>query len=166
MMWVAGALAGAAIAGLAITWWRRRHDAGLPGTPFRISAAGQRGEKPSKPFMPPPAPMAAPPDNRGADKRAHYRRIGNSVMILVADDDETQPPFNAWVIDRSRQGLRIAAERELKSGRKFTVRPVQAPPTTPWSIIEVRHCASVDGHWEVGCRFLQPPPIQIMTLFG
>ena len=69
-------------------------------------------------------------------------------------------------MDRSRDGLRLAVERALKVGNVYTVRPVQAPPATPWTALEVRHCSQIDGHWEAGCRFLQPPPVAVLMLYG
>jgi hypothetical protein len=84
----------------------------------------------------------------------------------VADDDQQREPWNAWVVDRSRHGVRLAVERPMKIGNVYTVRPAQAPPATPWTTLEVRHCSEVNGHWEAGCKFLQPPTVAIMMLFG
>jgi hypothetical protein len=117
-------------------------------------------------FMPAPAPLAPALAQGQSEQRIDYRRAGNPVLALVADADTNRRPWNAWVIDRSRRGLRLAVEQELKVGAVYAVRPTQAPPATPWSAIEIRHCAEVDGHWEIGCRFLQAPPVALLMLFG
>lgn len=168
---LAGTLAGAALTGLALTWWRRRRAAARPEALIHIQPVGaaqsaRAADRTAKPFIPPPAPVAGAPGDPAAEKRAQFRRVGNAVMIQVADADEQRHPFQAWVIDRSRHGLRIASERKLTVGDMVTVRPVLATPSTPWCAVEVRHCIAIDGHWEVGCRFLAPPPIQVMVLFG
>jgi hypothetical protein len=116
--------------------------------------------------MPPPAPIASPPTDPNAENRATFRRAGNAVLVQVADADPQRKPISAWVIDRSRQGLRLVVEYQLPLGGMYSVRPVQAPPATPWCAVEVRHCAAADGHWEIGCRFLQPPPMRVLMLFG
>lgn len=174
MWWAAGGLAGFAIAVPAFTWIRDRarnrkleidfqfDPAGGPrsiGMPTSSLAGG-------KPFMPPPAPIAASQSHTGVEQRAAFRRVGNAVLILIADKDGQSKPRQAWVIDRSRRGLRIAVETDLAVGSFHAVRPVNAPPTMPWCDVEVRHCESSDGHSEVGCRFCQPPPVQILMLFG
>jgi hypothetical protein len=174
MLWTAGALAIAALAGAAITWWRQRFASSTFEAPITIQPlSGPRtlagpGTSPAgaKPFMPPPAPIAAVQTDPNAEHRVAFRRIGNAVLIQVVDADSQRKPTLAWVIDRSRSGLRIAAERELPIGGLFTVRPMNAPPSTPWSAVEVRHCSRGDGHWEAGCRFLQPPPVQVLMQFG
>ena len=70
------------------------------------------------------------------------------------------------MVDRSRRGLRIAVERPLAVGTVYTVRPIEAPATTPWTAMEVRHCTNMDGHWEAGCRFLRPPTVAVLMLYG
>jgi hypothetical protein len=117
------------------------------------------------PAIAPPAPLAAAP-TEGPEQRIDFRRPGNPVLVLVADADDQRAPWNAWVVDRSRRGLRLAVEQPLTVGHVYTVRPVQAPPATPWTALEVRHCAPVDAHWEAGCRFLQPPPVAGLVLYG
>jgi hypothetical protein len=174
MLWTAGALAIAALVGAAITWWRHRSLDSTLESPIIIQpTSGPRSKvgpgtslAGGKPLMPPPAPLASAPTDMNAEHRAAFRRIGNAVLIQVADADSQRKPILAWVIDRSKGGLRIASERELPIGGLFTVRPMNAPPATPWSAIEVRHCTRADGYWEAGCRFLQPPPVQVLMQFG
>ena len=173
LAWTAGGLAGLIVVGAIALWLRRRPTAIVPEVTLKIQAVGgprSQGATGStireRPFMPPPAPIAAPPTDPQAEQRATFRRVGNSVLIQVADEDSHHRPVNAWVIDRSRQGLRLAVEKELPIGGLFTVRAMNAPPATPWCPVEIRHCSAGDGHWEIGCRFLLPPPVQVLMLFG
>jgi hypothetical protein len=174
MVWTAGALAALAVSGLVLSWLRPRAPKRAAATPLTIQPLSSvhlprppaSSRHIGKPFMPPPAPIAPPPTDPKAEQRATFRRVGNAVLIQLADDNAQRKPIHAWVIDRSRQGLRFAAECELGVGAQFNVRPVQAPPATPWCAVEIRHCAAADGHWEIGCRFLQPPPVQLLMLFG
>jgi hypothetical protein len=36
----------------------------------------------------------------------------------------------------------------------------------PWIPIEIRSCRADGNEWEVGCRFLKPPPWNDLMLFG
>jgi hypothetical protein len=177
LLWTLVVLAAGAIVGLLVGVWQSRRPRPtapptltfqpVPGAPAVGPAAPGSG-RPSKPpaFMPPPAPLAPALGDNQAEQRTFYRRVGNAVLVLLADADDHRRPRNAWVIDRSRDGLRLAAEQELPVGKVYSVRPAQAPPATPWTAVEVRHCTEVDGHWEAGCRFLQPPPVTVLMLFG
>jgi hypothetical protein len=172
MLWTVVGLVGCAVLGLVGGARRGRKKAKTPPAfAFDVLAAptgmanipNARAVRP--PAIAPPAPMAdAGP--RGAEQRAHFRRPGNPTLTLVADADQQRQPWNAWVVDRSRHGVRLAVERPMKIGNVYTVRPAEAPPTTPWTAMEVRHCTEVNGHWEAGCKFLKPPAVAIMMLFG
>jgi hypothetical protein len=174
LLWTAGALAAAALAAAALAFLRQRAGQSEPEIPLTIqplsgarSKSGPATSMPGgKPFLPPPAPIAAAPTDPNAEHRATFRRIGNAVLIQIADADSQRKPILAWVIDRSRSGLRLASERDLPVGTLFTVRPMNAPPSIPWTPVEVRHCTKADGFWEAGCRFLEPPPVQVLMQFG
>jgi hypothetical protein len=170
--WAVVGFAGVAIAITTIGWVRGRTRPRKPEVEFQFDReSGPRSiGTPSgslaarKPFMPPPAPISSSPSDR--EQRAAFRRVGNSVLIQIADKEGSSKALQAWVIDRSRRGLRIAMEGELFVGNIYAVRPMNAPPTTPWCDVEIRHCEQIDGHWEAGCRFLQPPPVKVLMLFG
>ena len=169
MLWMAAGLAGSAVIGLVGSIRGRRRLSVNPaitieplaGSPVVKSAARLA----KAPALTRPAPLAAAPAD-GAEQRAEFRRSGNPVLIHIADEDHQRVPWNAWVVDRSRLGLRLAVERPLKAGAVYTVRPIEAAPATPWTAVEVRHCSEMDGHWEAGCRFLQSPPVAVLMLFG
>lgn len=174
-LWTAGALAAVAAAGFLGGALRRRRSnlhpvirfQPLPAPPkaFAPPMASGRLPKPVA-FMPAPAPLSDAPTGATADKRASYRRAGNPVLVTVSPAGDHRNPWSAWVIDRSRQGVRLASERPLTVGETYDVRPVQAPPAAPWIAAEVRHCTKADGHWDAGCSFPQPPPMLVLMLFG
>jgi hypothetical protein len=172
--WAVVGFAGVAIAITTIGWLRDRTRPRKPEVELQFDPeSGPRSiGTPSgslaarKPFIPPPAPISSSLSDRGVEQRAAFRRVGNGVLIQIADKEGRRKPLQAWVMDRSRRGLRIAVEGELSVGSIHAVRPMNAPPTTPWCDVEIRHCEPIDGHWEAGCRFLQPPPVQLLMLFG
>jgi hypothetical protein len=170
MLWTAVGLAGGAVLGLVGGAWRsrQRRPTAMSALTFQPVAApvATTGRPLRTPTFIPPAPLASAAPANATDLRTDFRRPGNPVLVLVADADDQRTPWNAWVIDRSRRGLRLAVEKPLVVNHLYTVRPHQAPPATPWTALEVRHCAEVDDHWEVGCRFLQPPPVAVLMLYG
>jgi hypothetical protein len=172
MLWTVFGLAGGAVLGLVGGVWRARrrpiaNKSELTFLPLRGAGASAQPARSARPLaIVPPAPLAAAAPLSGEEQRTEFRRPGNPVLILVADADNEQTPWNAWVVDRSRRGVRLAVERPLVLGQVYTVRPLQAPPATPWSAIEVRHCAPIDGHWEVGCRFLAPLSVAVLMYYG
>jgi hypothetical protein len=179
MLWTALTLCASAALGLiagSLRARRRRYPIVTPTLTFQPLPSSVHLPLPPPPgssrtaqpagFIPAPAPLAPTLTAGQHEQRADYRRAGNPVLVLVADADTQRRPWNAWVIDRSRRGLRLAMDHKPALGQVYTVRPAQAPPATPWSAIEIRHCAEVDGHWEVGCRFLQAPAVPLLMLFG
>jgi hypothetical protein len=173
MIWTAAALIGCAVLGLVGGNLRgRRRRVVVPAITFQplpnatspTLPAAARSAK-ALAFVP-PAPLAASAPADGPDQRAEFRRPGNPVLVHIADADQQRSPWNAWVVDRSRRGLRLAVERPLLVGNVYTVRPIQAPPATPWTAVEIRHCSQLDSHWEAGCKFLKPPTVAVLMLYG
>jgi hypothetical protein len=162
VVWLVAAVAAAAIV-LVVVGLARRGRRAAPRDLERVSATTGRALKPNA-FMPPPATLAADP--AVVEHRVNYRRPGNPVLVLVHGADEPDQMFQAWVVDRSRRGLRLAAQRAVQVGRLYAVRPVNAPPAAPWTNLEVRHCSAQDNYWDVGGRFPEPPTMQVLLLFG
>src|SRR5262249_30661043 len=157
--WLVGTAVATAIAILVVIRILRRSRRALPRDLERVSATG-RSNKPAA-FMPPPTAMAADP--AAVENRVSYRRPGNPVLVFVHGADEPNQMFQAWVVDRSRRGLRLAAQRAVQVGRLYAVRPVNAPTEAPWTTLEVRHCSAHDNYWDVGGRFPEPPTMQVLV---
>jgi hypothetical protein len=126
-------------------------------------------------FLSPPkvkAPRAASPEQGDVflygsqrERRAAPRRRGNSIEVYLAQSpDEEKIP--AWVVDRSVGGLCLTVEAPVEQGSLWQVRPRKAPDQAPWTPIEVCTCRQERGTFEVGCRFIQTPPWNVMLLFG
>jgi hypothetical protein len=163
LLWLGAALLVAAIAIAVVFGLLRRSRRGVLRDLERVSATTGRITKPVA-FMPAPTTLAAEP--AVVENRTNYRRPGNPVLVLVHGADGPNQVFQAWVVDRSRRGLRLAAQRAVQVGRLYAVRPVNAPPAAPWTNLEVRHCAAQDNYWDVGGRFPEPPTMQVLLLFG
>jgi hypothetical protein len=164
---IAGCIAVLAAIGLFISWQRARSlNISLPRTITIQPLNPSRKSKSGNSSLLLQSPIAARPVDPTSETRAAFRRVGNAVPILVAEMDSQRAPLEAWVIDRSRRGLRLALNQQMPVGGRFSVRPAQAPPTMAWCAVEVRHCADALDHWEVGCRFLETPPIKVLMQFG
>ena len=115
--------------------------------------------------MPPqrdPAPVAP----GGPERRKTIRRGGTAVAVLISDAEGKAPPHQGWVLDRSTVGLRLAASQPATVGATLGLRPCDAAPGVAWIQVEVTNSHKSENGWEVGCRFLQTPPWDLLLLFG
>jgi len=163
MYWTAAisiVVAGGVLLGGFVT--NRRRD--FEVSAFTVEPLPRAGS--AKPRFAAPSPIAASLPAGSSEQRSDFRRPGNPIVVMIADGDERRTQWNAWVVDRSRHGLRIAIERPLVVGERYAIRPSSASATTPWSTVEARHCTPIDKHWEAGCQFLEPPPIAVLMQFG
>jgi hypothetical protein len=100
------------------------------------------------------------------DRRQWPRRKGNRVAVLVTEGQAAAHPSEAWVLDRSEGGICLVVDAPLDVGVGLSVRPAQAAEAVPWLAVEVRSCRPTTGGWALGCRFVQPPPLHVLLLFG
>ena len=100
------------------------------------------------------------------DRRAGPRRDGNVIEALLSDAAAQASPETIWVLDRGCGGLRLAVNRECPLATILSIRTCAAPPETPWVAVAVRHTRPVNGRWELGCQFVEPPPWNVLLLFG
>jgi hypothetical protein len=94
------------------------------------------------------------------------RRRGGRVKVQLADANGKAEQGSGWVIDRSAGGLCLTIDRPFNAGELLSVRPAHAPGGTPWVQVEVKSCRQRLGVWEVGCRFVQPPSLNVLLHFG
>ena len=127
---------------------------------------GKRFVNPPKAEPPlPAAPVDVFRHGGTKERRAAPRRRGNSVEVLFAPAPNKEP-LQGWVVDRSVGGLCLTLEQQVKEGEVWHVKPRNAPPSIPWTPIEVRTCKAEEGSWKVGCRFLQTPQWNVMLRLG
>lgn len=128
--------------------------------------------RPRKKFFEPPIinktwdETWSPPQSTGADRRNTVRREGQPVPVYLnsaAFDNQTEP---AYVVDRSTGGLKIIATKPLPAGSTMQIRAENAPDNIPWITMIVRSCREMGNRFELGCEFEQPPPWNILLLFG
>jgi hypothetical protein len=101
------------------------------------------------------------------ERRTALRRKGTHVEVQLRDRDAKIDRGTGWVIDRSVGGLCVTLDEPIEEKQKLCIRPVKAPDTIPWLLIEVKSCRrSKEGRWELGCQFVRLPTWNVLMLFG
>ena len=100
------------------------------------------------------------------ERRLSLRRPGNPVRVQVVGVDASQKPWEAWVVDRSSGGLRLAVPKPVAVGARLQVRTMHDPACSPWVQLCVRGCWQREDLWVVGCQFVRLPPMNVLLLFG
>jgi len=107
-----------------------------------------------------------PPEHASADRRGAIRREGQPVRVLLASSTFRNGVCDAYVIDRSTGGLRIAVQTAIAPGTILQVRALDAPETVDFVPVTVRSCRKNADYYELGCEFEKTPPWNILLLFG
>jgi hypothetical protein len=100
------------------------------------------------------------------EQRTSVRRKGKPVRILVFSGDPSETPLRAWVVNRSRGGVRIVSTKQFAAGAVLAIRTIDAPEDIPWVQVEVRNCRPKGPRWALGCKFLEQLPWSMLLLFG
>ena len=108
----------------------------------------------------------APPEGTGADRRTTVRREGTPVPVLLSSAAIPGANETAFVVDRSRGGLKIVAAKSFPVGSPVQVRADNAPDNVPWVTVVVRSCRENGKRHELGCEFEKTPPWNVLLLFG
>jgi hypothetical protein len=106
-------------------------------------------------LLSPPVPL---PERRGT-----RRRSGNLVPIIIASPRGGNEVLNAWVADRSADGIGLRADECQPVGTILRLRPTRAET---WAQVVVRHCREEKGNWILGCQFVQKPSWSLLRIFG
>jgi PilZ domain len=106
-----------------------------------------------------------PPEGTGADRRASVRREGHPVKVYI-QSAAFRRNEEAYVVDRSTGGLKVASIKPLSVGSSMQVRAMNAPENMPWVNLIVRNCRNTGEHYELGCEFEITPPWNVLLLFG
>ncbi|MCI0705164.1 MAG: PilZ domain-containing protein [Planctomycetia bacterium] len=107
-----------------------------------------------------------PPEHTYADRRGAVRRDGQPVRVVLASVTFRNGVCDAYVIDRSTGGLRIAVQTAIEPGSTLQVRALDAPEGVEFVTIIVRSCRKNTDYFELGCEFEKTPPWNILLLFG
>jgi hypothetical protein len=107
------------------------------------------------------------PDPPGPpQRRAHLRRCGNPVDVLIDDLGSADEPTPAVVVERSMGGLCLSLDRPVNPGTTLRVRALHAPGDLPWVLMSVKRCRQNGERWEAGCQYLDSLPLSVVLLFG
>jgi len=126
------------------------------------------------PVVLPSAPAASPdweaphPLARHDERRRSIRRGGLPTPILVIDSKagKRAKATEAYVLDRSSGGLRLALERAFPAGSLLLAKPGNAPEGFEWVKLVVRNCREVGDYFELGCQFETDLELSRLLMFG
>lgn len=100
-----------------------------------------------------------------SERRASPRRKQHKVRVLVRSPRHHKGS-TGWVVDRSRDGICLYLEEDVKLGTTVKVRPVSAPEKMDWIKVVVKNRRRRDKGYVLGCQFAEVPPLVTLVLFG
>ncbi len=107
-----------------------------------------------------------PPPMHPDERRRSIRRSGVPTSVHITDPKKARKTVEAFVLDRSSGGVRLAAEKPVPAGSKVQIRATTAQPESPWVVINVRSCREVGDYFELGCQFDEELPWHLLLMFG
>lgn len=114
------------------------------------------------------ADWESPATARHDERRRAIRRGGLPTPILVVDSrgGKRAKASEAYVLDRSTGGLRLAMERPIPVGSTLLAKPGNAPDGFEWVKLMIRNCREVGDYFEVGCQFETDLELGRLLMFG
>lgn len=111
---------------------------------------------------------ALPPLARHDERRRSIRRGGLPTPILIVDakGGRRAKATEAYVLDRSSGGLRLALERGFPVGTAMLAKPGNAPDGFEWVKLVVRNCKETGDYFELGCQFETDLELSRLLMFG
>jgi hypothetical protein len=108
------------------------------------------------------------PTARHDERRRSIRRTGLPTPILVveAKSGRSGHASEAYVLDRSSGGLRLALEKPYSVGALLLARPGNAPEGFQWVKLVVKSCREVSDYFETGCQFESELELGRLLMFG
>ena len=108
------------------------------------------------------------PSTRHDERRRSIRRTGLPTPILVVDPKggKRARAAEAYVLDRSSGGLRLALEKPYGVGLTLLRQAVNAPDGFQWVRVTVKNCREVGDYFEVGCQFESELELSRLLMFG
>lgn len=104
---------------------------------------------------------------RHDERRRAIRRAGLPTPILVVDpNSRRRKPAEAYVLDRSTGGLRLAMESPHPMGTRLQAKPSNAPSDFVWVEMIVRNCKETGDYFELGCQFDSDLELSRLLMFG
>jgi PilZ domain len=108
------------------------------------------------------------PAARADERRRAIRRGGLPTPILIVDPKAGRraKALEAYVLDRSTGGLRLALEKPVNVGGTLLAKPGNAPDGFEWVKVLIRNCREVGDYYEVGCQFETELELNRLLMFG
>ena len=105
---------------------------------------------------------------RHDERRRAIRRGGLPTPILIVDAKAGRKAraTEAYVLDRSTGGLRLALEAPVQIGSALLTKPSNAPEGFEWVRMTIRNCKEVGDYFEVGCQFETELELSRLLMFG
>jgi hypothetical protein len=105
---------------------------------------------------------------RADERRRAIRRGGLPTPILIVDPKagKRAKAMEAYVLDRSTGGLRLALEKPVNVGGTLLAKPGNAPDGFEWVKVLIRNCREVGDYYEVGCQFETELELNRLLMFG
>jgi len=105
---------------------------------------------------------------RADERRRAIRRGGLPTPILIVDPKASRraKAMEAYVLDRSTGGLRLALEKPVNVGGTLLAKPGNAPDGFEWVKVLIRNCREVGDYYEVGCQFETELELNRLLMFG
>jgi hypothetical protein len=105
---------------------------------------------------------------RHDERRRAIRRGGLPTPIYIVDakGGRKAKVTEAYVLDRSTGGLRLALESQVQVGSALMAKPSNAPEGFEWVRMNIRSCREVGDYYEVGCQFDQELELSRLLMFG
>lgn len=134
---------------------------------------GRRSRQNHGPIILPP--ISGAPDWEGPfptvrhdERRRSIRRGGLPTPILIVDSKggRRARASEAYVLDRSTGGLRLATEKSVAVGSTMLAKPGNAPEGFDWVRIMIRSCREVGDYCELGCQFESDLELSRLLMFG
>jgi hypothetical protein len=110
---------------------------------------------------------APPPVDRQDERRRSLRRAGLPTPLHIVDPKtRRRRPAEAYVLDRSTGGLRVAIEKPFSIGDRLQAKPMNAPDDYEWVNLVVRNCKETGDYFELGCQFDSELELNRLLMFG
>lgn len=108
------------------------------------------------------------PAARHDERRRSIRRGGLPTPLHIVDSKAGRRArvIDAYVLDRSTGGLRIAMEKPVAIGSTMLAKPSNAPEGFAWVRIMIRSCHEVGDYYELGCQFESDLELSRLLMFG
>lgn len=108
------------------------------------------------------------PTARHDERRRSIRRSGlpTPIHIVDAKGGRRAHASEAYVLDRSTGGLRLATEKPVAVGSSMLAKPGNAPEGFDWVKIMIRSCREVGDYYELGCQFESDLELSRLLMFG